>query len=254
MTQQEVNSLRLDLSIIDQHYEKWAAEDDSLSGVLNTKLTKVKNAEFRLKLDSWKNRKLERKNLKKRGFEHGKALRTSFENCKTMFNMDRDKIFKCIDEYNSFSDNKVNHARDCKVINDFLGELPEASHSVIELNDLDRLAKNEAAKFHNRLQVLNEFTQCVKQECVINQNFFIFFDVPDMVVKKRYPRKDYEDILKILLKVKTRYLAEKARLMPEKPLEIVSQITDDDLIPLELFDCCLAEFQNKNKEKKQTIQ
>jgi len=57
---------------------------------------------------------------------------------------------------------------------------------------------------------------------VINQNFFIFFDIPDLIVKKRYPRKDYEDILKILVKVKTRYLAEKARMMPDKPLEVIS--------------------------------
>lgn len=43
-----------------------------------------------------------------------------------------------------------------------------------------------------------------------------------MIMKKRYSRKDYEDILKVLLKVKTRYLAEKARLMPDKPLEVIS--------------------------------
>jgi len=34
-------------------------------------------------------------------------LRQVFENCKTMFNVDRDKILRCVDEFNSFSDNKV---------------------------------------------------------------------------------------------------------------------------------------------------
>jgi len=45
---------------------------------------------------------------------------------------------------------------------------------------------------------------------VIDRDFFIFHDIPEMIMKKRYSRKDYEDILKVLLKVKTRYLAEKA--------------------------------------------
>jgi hypothetical protein len=46
-----------------------------LSGVLNTKLTKIKNVDFRLKLDAWKNRGAERKLQKSRAFEHGKGLR-----------------------------------------------------------------------------------------------------------------------------------------------------------------------------------
>jgi len=90
----------------------------------------------------------------------------------------------------------------------------------------------------------------VKQECVINHNFFIFFDIPELIVKKKYSRKDYEDIIKTVQKVKTRYLAEKAREHPEKPLAQVSVITDDDLVPLELFDFVLAQVENKHKEKK----
>jgi hypothetical protein len=88
---------------------------------------------------------------------------------------------------------------------------------------------------------------------VINQNYFIFPDIPDLIVKKRYSRKDYEDILKILQKVRTRYLAAKALKNPGKPLEVISQITDDDLIELELFDLALSQFSNKQNEKKQTI-
>lgn len=61
-------------------------------------------------------------------------------------------------------------------------------------------------------------------------------------MKKKYSRKDYEDIIKIVDKVKTRYLAEKAKQMPDKPLSVVSQITDDDLVPLELFDFILAQI------------
>ena len=56
-----MQSIILDTGILDQMYEKWAQEDDSLSGVLNVKLTKAKNADFRLKMDAWKNRATERK-------------------------------------------------------------------------------------------------------------------------------------------------------------------------------------------------
>lgn len=63
-----------------------------------------------------------------------------------------------------------------------------------------------------------------------------------MILKKKYSKKDYQDILKVLLKVKTRYLAEKALMYPDKPLEVVSQITDDDLVPLVLYDYVLSEL------------
>jgi predicted DNA-binding protein YlxM (UPF0122 family) len=81
----------------------------------------------------------------------------------------------------------------------------------------------------------------------------VFTDIPDLIIKKKFSRKDYEDILKILQKVKTRYLAEKAMKNPDKPLEVISQITDDDLVELELFDLALSQIQNKHNEKKQTI-
>ena len=61
MTDDEVNEIKFDLKTLDEAYDKWAKEDDSLSGVLNTKLTKIKNVDFRLKLDAWKNRVAERK-------------------------------------------------------------------------------------------------------------------------------------------------------------------------------------------------
>ena len=46
----------------------------------------------------------------------------------------------------------------------------------------------------------------------MNQHYFSFFEVPELIVKKNYSRKDYEEtLLKLLNKVKTRYLAEKAK-------------------------------------------
>lgn len=45
----------------------------------------------------------------------------------------------------------------------------------------------------------------------MNQHFFSFFEIPEVVVKKNYARKDYEQvILKFLSKVQVAFLVEKA--------------------------------------------
>lgn len=82
---------------------------------------------------------------------------------------------------------------------------------------------------------------------------FNFLEVPEFVSRKNYKRTDYESvILKLLMKVKVRYLAEKAREFPDKPLNKIV-ITDDDRIPLELFFDIVATIKNKNSEQRETI-
>lgn len=110
-----------------------------MSGVLNPKMTKQKNIDFRLKLEAWKNRKTERKNLKKRWFEHGKALRKSFEESKSLFNMDRNLLLECIDKYNVFCDDNTKVIKEAKTINNFLCDLPGGNHISIEIGDLEKL-------------------------------------------------------------------------------------------------------------------
>jgi len=58
--------------------------------------------------------------------------------------------------------------------------------------------------------MINDFVGAVKQECVVDRDYFIIFDIPDLIVKKKLARKDYEQVIKIVNKVKNRYLAEKA--------------------------------------------
>jgi hypothetical protein len=43
--------------------------------------------------------------------------------------------------------------------------------------------------------------------------FFSFYDIPDLIIKKRYPRKDYDLIIKLLNKVKKLFLAHKATIV-----------------------------------------
>ena len=69
----------------------------------------------------------------------------------------------------------------------------------------------------------------------MNQHYFSFYDIPDLIIKKKYQRKDYESIIKLLNKVKKSYLVYKATILPDKQISQLV-VTDEDLVPLELFD------------------
>ena len=56
--------MRIDIQILDNLYQKWIEEDQTLNGVLNSKITKQLNMDFRFKIESWKRRKQERKVVK----------------------------------------------------------------------------------------------------------------------------------------------------------------------------------------------
>lgn len=79
LTEEEIDMMALDLSILDNLWNKWAQEDDSLAGVLKPAITKQKNTDFRLKIDSWRKRKDQRKATKKSNHDHSKALSSEFE-------------------------------------------------------------------------------------------------------------------------------------------------------------------------------
>ena len=106
---------------------------------------------------------------------------------------------------------------------------------------------------------VNEFITAVKQDCVIKQYYFWFNQIPDLIVKREYPRKMYEEnILKVLKKVQTLYLAEKkadavdAGEMEEKEIAKL-QVNDDDMVPLRLFDEVLSQMEHKIMERNRTI-
>lgn len=102
------------------------------------------------------------------------------------------------------------------------------------------------------MDFLHDFVTCVKQDCVMDQHYFSFFEIPDLIIRKGYSRKEYEEfILKLLNKVKTRYLAQKKLDNPDTPIEQM-QVTDDDLVELELFDQVMSSIQNKIAESRNT--
>ena len=69
-----------------------------------------------------------------------------------------------------------------------------------------------------------------------------------MLVKKKTSKKDFELIQKILLKIKQKYLIQKALLFPERPIDQLS-ITDEDMVPMELLDDVLGAYRHKVQSK-----
>lgn len=73
---------------------------------------------------------------------------------------------------------------------------------------------------------------------MLDHYYFSYYDIPDLIVKKKYSRKDYDVILKLLNKTKRAYLLEKARITEKEISEL--ELTDEDLVPLELLDEVLS--------------
>ena len=51
---------RVDINVLDSIFDKWYKDQEAVSGVLNIKVTRVKNIEFRKTLEAWKKRAKER--------------------------------------------------------------------------------------------------------------------------------------------------------------------------------------------------
>lgn len=243
--------MKLDLAIVDNTFDKWFKEEESLSGVLNMKLIKQKNADLRVKLDVWRKRTDERKRYKKRVFEHGKKVRTAFEKYQDDFNIEKDKVISCVIDYTQFVEQLDRAVKEEQIIFGFLCQLPETSQ-ILEIKDLERILDTETRQNRVEINLLRDFAAVVRTECVLNQYFFSFYDIPDLIVKKKYQRKDYDQIIKLLNKVKKLYLTQKAAIVTDKPVAQL-EITDEDLVPLELFDQVIAQRENKYDEKRQYL-
>ena len=247
----ETKDLKLDLLEADKQFDKWCREEESLSGVLNMKLIKQRNADLRLKLEVWRKRLDERRRYKKRVFEHGRKVRAAFEKYQDDFNIEKDKVIGCVIHYNQFVEELERLVKEEAVVFGFLCQLPDSSQ-VLEIKDLERVLDLETRQNKLEVTLLREFAAVVRAECVLNQYFFSFYDLPDLIVKKKYQRKDYELILRLLTKVKKLYLAQKAAVLNDRPVAEL-ELTDEDLVPLELLDQVAAQLENKYDEKRQQL-
>ena len=87
--------MRLDLTVVDLMFKKWKDEESSLSEILNTKLTKIRNQEWRNKLESWRVRKSERASIKKRFLEQEVAMREFLQSQFELFTNAKKTVYDC---------------------------------------------------------------------------------------------------------------------------------------------------------------
>ena len=55
-------------------------------------------------------------------------------------------------------------------------------------------------------ELYTQFVQLVKHECVMDNHFFTFTSLPELIVRKNYTRKQYDQMTKLLVSVKNAYL------------------------------------------------
>lgn len=184
----ELRDLKLDLNIVDTAFDKWYREEEALSTVLNMKVIRQRNIDFRQKLEAWKRRADERKRLQRRAFQQYQKVKQAFEKHQDDFNFEKDKVIGCVLDFNQFNEEKEQIEKEEKIINDFLCQLPEGGigHQIIEVKDLERVLDNETRAFKLESTLLRDFAAIVRAECVLEQNFFSFYDIPDLIVKKKY--------------------------------------------------------------------
>ena len=86
-----------------------------------------------------------------------------------------------------------------------MSQVPE-NFLVLEVRELDAIADKYERGHEDNYRMICDLVQQVRSDCVIEKVFFDFFSIPDLIVKMKYSKRDYDIILKILLKVKKSYL------------------------------------------------
>lgn len=89
----------------------------------------------------------------------------------------------------------------------------------LEVANIQSLVDEQDAKHKAEIKIAESFLKCLRAECTVEQYYFSFFEVPDLVVKKQISKKDYVIINKVLNRIKRLFLAHKAQLLPDKPLD-----------------------------------
>ena len=119
----------------------------------------------------------------------------------------------------------------------------------MEVFHLDKLNTDIQTQFTQELKIRERFIGWVKTDCALEKFYFNFHYIPELILKKQVTKKDYEVLTKLLLKVKQSYLEMKSKQQPDKRIEELA-ITDEDMVPLELFDVALGQIKHKFDEKR----
>lgn len=118
---------KMDISLLDPQFDKWMMDNEALNGVLNQRVTKQKNVEFRQRCEAWKKRVSERKRIKKRTLEQGRKIREDFEIFLKDIETDSHAIRACQSDFHNLVEDLQTTRKDEKIHNDFLAQVTDLS-------------------------------------------------------------------------------------------------------------------------------
>jgi len=105
-----------------------------------------------------------------------------------------------------------------KTVMYILSQIPE-NIPIIETLNLEQAIDRYSVVWNKEFKVVETFAATVKLEMVHEKFFFNFFEVPHILVLKKYKKVDFKLLKVFLMKVQRLYLMEKAKLFPDKPID-----------------------------------
>lgn len=82
----------------------------------------------------------------------------------------------------------------------------------------------------------------------MNINFFSFFDIPELLIKKELGKKDLTNAIELINEAKEEYINDKAKALG-KNTTLDLTVTEDDLAPLELLNVMLERRKERHLEQ-----
>lgn len=87
---------KLDLSLLDFHFEKWFREEDSLNAFTNARLTTQKFKDFKIKIEVWNKYQKYRTREKKTYKRHTHKIRDVIQHSSKEFTFENELVEQCI--------------------------------------------------------------------------------------------------------------------------------------------------------------
>ena len=127
---------KVDMEYLNSCYENWLKQDENLSGFLNMKTLKLKNVEYKAKIEYWKKTEENRRRIAKRTKDKEIAIIERLQKYLGDYNIDKDKAEQCVADFYEFRETKKRREKDEKNLNAFLAAIPEML--ILEISFLQR--------------------------------------------------------------------------------------------------------------------
>lgn len=226
-------------------YDEFLAEEYKLKGVLNIRNLKALNYDLNLKMQFWKNNEKYREDVEKAFQTYVKFIQGKLREFSESTIIEKEEMNIRIASFDDLIRKKADILWNIKLLFKFLFELPQTG--VVSLNEMKRYLESTSIVNKAIINLLTAFIEEVKKQCRLNSDYFSFYDVPDVIIKFRYGKKEYDCVRNFLNKAKKAYLKMK-KLRGDK-----EEITVDDLTPLGVLTETLDTMKYKQELKENSL-